>query len=390
MHRLNIYRTLLLLLTLVCGSPVWAQELGKELLLNGGLEKYYRKAPLEGEEPMEEYMPRAVYAHHWRADDQLAPTKVRGGHSGDYALLIYLNGGSITYHDNDYSTLGYVAKHNIIPIEAGSEYECTFWYKGDYSFRAKVCVVIEWYKGDQIIKRDNSYNKWAYYVPKVGAEWQQHKVAGIKAPAGVDRAAFSFKIDDSTQKKFYIDDISFKQVKRGVKEPTLDPPANVRATAMQHEVMLTWRAIAEPEATYEIYCNDTKVGSTTATTFVHKHLKPDTPYTYAIKAVKGDETSALTKAIKVSTKDYNRSLDDPTRVPHLYTITKEGEAPQELSLFYTDLYEEGAVIEYYLDGAKVTPVEDTLTLQPGKHTLRVMITEVGAEPLELVYYITVK
>lgn len=387
----NILSTLPLLLILALQSPsALAQELNKELLKNGGFEKFYRKTPLEGEEPQEEYMWRKVYPHHWRFDDTLAGTKVRGGHSGDYCILFYLNGGSISYHDNDYSQVGHIPKNNIIPIEAGGEYQCSFWYKGDYVFRAKVCVVIEWYKDDQLIKKDNSFKQFKYYVPKVGNSWQQHTIVGIKAPAGVNKAAFSLVVEGSEGSKFYIDDISFIQVKRGEEEPQLPAPANLSSKPMQHEVTLTWRAIAEPGVTYQILCDGKQVGETTETSFLHKHRKANTTYSYSIKSVKGSLFSRPSEAIRVRTEGYRRSPNDPTRVPHLYTITKDGEAPRQLPLFYTDLILEGAAIKYHLDGQEVTPSDDLLHLEPGKHSLIIFIQEKDREPIEIHYFITVK
>lgn len=330
----NILSTLPLLLVFSLQAPsLLAQELNKELLNNGGLEKYYRKTPLEGDEPQEEHMWRKIYPHHWRFDDTLAGTKVRGGHSGGYCILFYLNGGSISYHDNDYSQVGHIPKNNIIPIEAGGEYQCSFWYRGDYVFRAKVCVVIEWYKDDQLIKKDTSFKQFKYYVPKVGDHWQQHTISEIKAPAGVNKAAFSLVVEGSEGSKFYIDDISFMQVKRGEEVPQLPAPANLSSKVMQHEVTLTWRAIAEPGVTYQILCDGEPIGETTETSFIHKHRKANTTYSYSVKSIKGSLFSRPSDAIKVRTEGYRRSPNDPTRVPHLYMITKDGEAPRQLPLF---------------------------------------------------------
>lgn len=392
---MNSYKVkfLLLLLLLLGASPTLlkGQEIGKELLLNGGLEKYWRKkAPLEGAEPAEELMTRRIYAHHWRPDDQLGPTKVRGGHTGAYCLLIYLNGGSIGYHDNDYSRPGYISRSNIVPIEAGGEYAFSLWYRGDYLSRGKVWLEIEWYKGDRYIKRDTQLSAFKYRLPNVGDEWKEHSVS-FAAPAGVDCAALSLRIDERSGKKLYLDDLSLKQVKRGATVQPLPTPGNLTATAMQHEVTLSWRAIAEGGAVYEIYCDGTKVGTTSSTTFVHRRLPQDRAYSYTIRAVKDSATSAATAPVRVRTKRFIRSIDDPTRLPHLYTISKDGEAPRLLRLFYTDLIIEGAQLSYHLDGMPVIPVDDTLALEPGRHSLSVTILEKGStEPLVIEYDLTVK
>ena len=387
----NILSTLPLLLVFLLQAPsMLAQELNKELLNNGGLEKYYRKTPLEGDEPQEEHMWRKIYPHHWRFDDTLAGTKVRGGHSGGYCILFYLNGGSISYHDNDYSQVGHIPKNNIIPIEAGGEYQCSFWYRGVYVFRAKVCVVIEWYKDDQLIKKDTSFKQFKYYVPKVGDHWQQHTISEIKAPAGVNKAAFSLVVEGSEGSKFYIDDISFMQVKRGEEVPQLPAPANLSSKVMQHEVTLTWRAIAEPGVTCQILCDGEPIGETTETSFIHKHRKANTTYSYSVKSIKGSLFSRPSDVIKVRTEGYRRSPNDPTRVPHLYMITKDGEAPRQLPLFYTDLILEGAEIKYQLDGQEVTPSDDLLQFDPGEYSLIIFIKEKDREPIEITYFITVK
>ena len=46
----------------------------------------------------------------------------------------------------------------------------------------------------------------------MGDSWQQHTISEIKAPAGVNKAAFSLVVEGSEGSKFYIDDISFMPV----------------------------------------------------------------------------------------------------------------------------------------------------------------------------------
>ncbi|MDD7558346.1 MAG: fibronectin type III domain-containing protein [Porphyromonas somerae] len=173
-------------------------------------------------------------------------------------------------------------------------------------------------------------------------------------------------------------------------EPQLPAPANLSSKAMQHEVTLTWRAIAEPGVTYQILCDGELVGETTETSFLHKHRKANTTYSYSVKSIKGSLFSRPSDVIKVRTEGYRRSPNDPTRVPHLYMISKDGEAPRQLPLFYTDLILEGAEIKYHLDGQEVTPSDDLLQIEPGEHTLIIFIQEKDREPIEITYYITVK
>ncbi len=197
-------------------------------------------------------------------------------------------------------------------------------------------------------------------------------------------------VEGSEGSKFYIDDISFMQVKRGEEEPQLPAPANLSSKAMQHEITLTWRAIAEPGVTYQILCDGKPIGETTETSFIHKHRKANTIYSYSVKSIKGSLFSRPSDVIKVRTEGYRRSPNDPTRVPHLYMISKDGEAPRQLPLFYTDLILEGAEIKYQLDGQEVTPSDDLLQFDPGEHSLIIFIKEKDREPIEITYFITVK
>ena len=383
-HR--IYFMISLLLLPLVGNA----QLNKELLLNGGFEQYAPAAtpPSTGdeegddEEEEEDTFDRYQKPLFWYISDQLGYSRVKEAHGGQFAIKLYPNGHSFYSRDKDFNL-------NCIKINSEGEYQLSYWYKGKAQ-KPNVIAIVDWYKGNTIIRKDRLTNE---KVKSFTNGWQQ-KVITLKAPAGVDKAGIGFELeyDPSANDGGYIlfDDISFMQTKEATKEPTLTPPTGLRAQVQQREVELSWNAVSEPGVSYEIRCNDKKIATTKATSYIIEKLSPNTSYRFTVTTVKGEETSKPSQPLNEHTFQMTETVDDTGRIPYLYTIREEGTCSQTLRLYYNDLADPNARISYKIDGASVTPEGSSITFpNKGKHILQIEIEETPERKWEIEYKLNV-
>lgn len=388
-HRIYFIISLLLL------PLVGKAQLNKELLLNGGFEEYAQPATPpstgdeeEGEENEEEEEEEDTFNPYqkplfWYISDQLGYSRIKEDvHGGQFAVKLYPNGHSFYSRDKEFNL-------NCIKINGEGEYRLSYWYKGKAK-KPNVIAIVDWYKGNKIIRKDRLTNE---KVKSFTDDWQQ-KVITLTAPAGVDKAGIGFELeyDPSANDGGYIlfDDISFMQTKEATKEPTLTPPTGLRAQVQQREVELSWNAVSEPGVSYEIRCNDKKIATTKATSYIIEKLSPDTPYRFTVTTVKGEETSKPSQPLNEHTFQMTETVDDTGRIPYLYTIREEGTCSQTLRLYYNDLADPNARISYKIDGASVTPEGSSITFpNKGKHILQIEIEETPERKWEIEYKLNV-
>ena len=349
-------------------------QLHTELLLNGGFEQYAPPATPpssgdedddeEGDDEEEEEDTFNPYQKplFWYISDQLGYSRIKEDvHGGQFAVKLYPNG----------------------------QYRLSYWYKGKAK-KPNVIAIVDWYKGNKIIRKDRLTNE---KVKSFTDDWQQ-KVITLTAPAGVDKAGIGFELeyDPSANDGGYIlfDDISFMQTKEATKEPTLTPPTGLRAQVQQREVELSWNAVSEPGVSYEIRCNDKKIATTKATSYIIEKLSPNTSYRFTVTTVKGEETSKPSQPLNEHTFQMTETVDDAGRIPYLYTIREEGTCSQTLRLYYNDLADPNARISYKIDGASVTPEGSSITFpNKGKHILQIEIEETPERKWEIEYKLNV-
>ena len=387
-HRIYFIISLLLL------PFIGKAQLHTELLLNGGFEQYAPPATPpssgdedddeEGDDEEEEEDTFNPYQKplFWYISDQLGYSRVKEPHSGQFAVKLYPNGHSFYSRDKDFNL-------NCIKINGEGEYRLSYWYKGKAK-KPNVIAIVHWYKGNTIIRKDRLANE---KVKSFTDDWQQ-KVITLKAPAGVDKAGIGFELeyDPSANDGGYIlfDDISFMQTKEATKEPTLTPPTGLRAQVQQREVELSWNAVSEPGVNYEIRCNDKKIATTKATSYIIEKLSPNTSYRFTVTTVKGEETSKPSQPLNEHTFQMTETVDDAGRIPYLYTIREEGTCSQTLRLYYNDLADPNARISYKIDGASVTPEGSSITFpNKGKHILQIEIEETPERKWEIEYKLNV-
>ena len=388
-HRIYFIISLLLL------PLVGKAQLNKELLLNGGFEEYAQSATPpstgdeeEGEENEEEEEEEDTFNPYqkplfWYISDQLGYSRIKEDvHGGQFAVKLYPNGHSFYSRDKEFNL-------NCIKINGEGEYRLSYWYKGKAK-KPNVIAIVDWYKGNTIIRKDRLTNE---KVKSFTDAWQQ-KVITLTAPAGVDKAGIGFELeyDPSANDGGYIlfDDISFMQTKEATKEPTLTPPTGLRAQVQQREVELSWNAVSEPGVNYEIRCNDKKIATTKATSYIIEKLSPNTSYRFTVTTVKGEETSKPSQPLNEHTFQMTETVDDTDRIPYLYTIREEGTCSQTLRLYYNDLADPNARISYKIDGASVTPEGSSITFpNKGKHILQIEIEETLERKWEIEYKLNV-
>lgn len=388
-HRIYFIISLLLL------PLVGKAQLNKELLLNGGFEEYAQSATPpstgdeeEGEENEEEEEEEDTFNPYqkplfWYISDQLGYSRIKEDvHGGQFAVKLYPNGHSFYSRDKEFNL-------NCIKINGEGEYRLSYWYKGKAK-KPNVIAIVDWYKGNKIIRKDRLTNE---KVKSFTDAWQQ-KVITLTAPAGVDKAGIGFELeyDPSANDGGYIlfDDISFMQTKEATKEPTLTPPTGLRAQVQQREVELSWNAVSEPGVSYEIRCNDKKIATTKAISYIIEKLSPNTSYRFTVTTVKGEETSKPSQPLNEHTFQMTETVDDAGRIPYLYTIREEGTCSQTLRLYYNDLADPDARISYKIDGASVTPEGSSITFpNKGKHILQIEIEETPERKWEIEYKLNV-
>ena len=388
-HRIYFMISLLLL------PLVGKAQLNKELLLNGGFEQYAPAAtpPSTGneegdeegddEEEEEDTFDRYQKPLFWYISNQLGYSRVKEAHGGQFAIKLYPNGHSFYSRDKDFNL-------NCIKINGEGEYQLSYWYKGKAQ-KPNVIAIVDWYKGNKIIRKDRLTTE---KVKSLTNGWQQ-KVITLKAPAGVDKAGVGFELEydpSSANNDGFIlfDDISFIQTKEATKEPTLTPPTGLRAQVQQREVELSWNAVSEPGVSYEIRCNDKKIATTKATSYIIEKLSPNTSYRFTVTTVKGEETSKPSQPLNEHTFQMTETVDDEGRIPYLYTIREEGTCSQTLRLYYNDLADPAARISYKIDGVNVTPKGSSITFpSKGKHILQIEIEETPERKWEIEYKLNV-
>ena len=254
-------------------------------------------------------------------------------------------------------------------------------------------MYIDWYKGEKLVKKDE--RKAQKDLAKDFSNTWKKKTLTFKAPAGVESAALGFYIqsvyeDAEAGRYILIDDISMVKTKDGEVLHKPEPPANVRATPQQREMELSWNAVADADASYQVYINGNLVATTKSTKFVATALEPGRAYTFNVKTIKGDVASDASTTVSQTTMPLNFGVDEEDRIPYLYLVREQGTTPRTLPLYYHDLANPNAIIRYWVDGEAFTPTDNTITFaSKGEHTLRIEIEETATRKWEIQYKLNV-
>ena len=377
----------ILALALAFTQTSWAQT-NQELVLDGGFEVYVAPQGGGGNNDEEGSTPSFdpyLKPQYWYFNSSLSRERTKTAHSGNFSIRVYPNGGSFIARDKDFNT------HYIL-VQSGAEYELTYWYQGTVT-KPNILVYIDWYKGEKLVKKDE--RKAQKDLAKDFSNTWKKKTLTFKAPAGVESAALGFYIqsvyeDAEAGRYILIDDISMVKTKDGEMLHKPEPPANVRATPQQREMELSWNAVADADASYQVYINGNLVATTKSTKFVATALEPGRAYTFNVKTIKGDVASDASTTVSQTTMPLNFGVDEEDRIPYLYLVREQGTTPRTLPLYYHDLANPNAIIRYWVDGEAFTPTDNTITFaSKGEHTLRIEIEETATRKWEIQYKLNV-
>ncbi len=295
-------------------------------------------------------------------------------HQGRKSAKVYNSGA---FRLNKYGKL------NLIPIERKAEYTLTFWYKGEESKEIEPYVV--WYdrngkklsnSDDEISRRTNSPSSW------------EEKKYVFRAPSSAVSAGLTFKLF-GMEGSVTIDDISFE--KTGEATSGIEPPTGFKATTYQRELDFSWNSETEEEnAQWELVINGESV-ILDKNYYSLTGLNPNTKYVVKIKTIIDDDSSDFTPEKTIWTKRIEYAEDDDNRVPHLRTLGTYGSCHQKIKLFYNDLYNPNAEINYFVDGKQIQPDGNDFSFpKKGRQVLKVLIKEKEGYEWEIQYNLNVK
>ena len=297
----------------------------------------------------------------------LAFERTTDAHSGSYAAKFYSNTGT------------FVA--NIINVTENEQYELSFWHKGNVNGQLMEAFVV-WYNGDTRLKNES--------IEKVNFtnQWKEEKKLFI-VPNGANKLGIRFYVSSGSGYLF-LDDVSLVYKGTSGGRP-ITPPTGIKGERFQREISLSWDKETDQRISWEVFVNNNSVGRSTTNSFIITDLDPLNNYNVKLRAIRGNETSSFTTEESYQTRNFIRGLNEIDRIPHMRTLGLDGECNQKLNLFYNDLANKNAKIQYFIDGQKVMPVGYTLTFpQKGKHKLKVIIEESPNQVWELEYNLNIK
>lgn len=341
------------ILFLIVGLVAQAQS---NLVPNGGFERGSSSKP-----------------DNWYFPNGFAYQRSSDAHSGSYAAKIYANSGTFYLHQE--------GEINAIDVEANAQYVLSYWYKGDVSDR-NMELYVSWYDGDSRIKRE------ALGKVSFTSQWQKREVT-LTVPTGINKMGIAFYVSQSNG-FISIDDISLVYQGNGG-GGNVSVPTGVSTREYQREIEVRWDKEADRQLQWEVFVNDQSVGKTQTNRFLVTDLEPQKSYRIKVRALRGSDVSDFSKEINAITNDMRRSQNDMERVPHLRTLNIDGEVSQTIDLYYNDLANKNAKIQYFINSKQVFPANNQLTFpKKGKQTLKIIIEEAPNMKWELDYYLDVK
>ncbi len=345
-------KKIILLTGILIASVVNAQN----LVENGGFERSYTHLG-------------QVKFDGWNFNRYLTVQKVIG-YRGN-AAKVYTNNATfrVSKHGN----------YNIIKIEPNKEYTLSFWFKGEQASE-EIEPIITWYdkNGNSLRARKNLGKVVA---PK---EWTK-KTFTFTAPAIAVTVNLSFRVS-GLGRSITIDEVSIEKTGEGVDVPV---PSGIQITPFQREIEISWYR-GEPNTKWEVVVNEeSKIVNTNQ--YIATGLTPNSDYRIKIRTIIGTDKSEFSEEKYISTRNFNKSKNDLERVPHLRTLTLDGMPPQTIDLFFNDLYNVNAKIDYFIDGKVIQPQNNKLHFdKKGSQILKMIIKEEKGLEWEIEYKLNVK
>lgn len=294
-------------------------------------------------------------------------------HSGNRSLRLYANGDFVRTFQN--------GNFNIISVEGRKKYIISGWLKGETASE-KTEITILWYdaQNSRISSKTQAFS--------LTNQWKEFSFE-TDAPPLAQTASLSVRVLRGAGNSVYLDDFSMIE-KENENSEELPEPSGVKAFAFQREIELSWDKERDTSIRWEVIVDENSPKTITETSFIAENLEPNTAHTLKIRAVKGNRFSSY-KTLLVTTKHISKLVQSFERIPHLRTLGENGEASQNLKLYYNDLANKNVEILYWIDNVKVTPVNNTLIFpRKGKQKLKININEGGNFQWKLKYDVTIK
>lgn len=366
---MNLYK-LLLLAFLWCTLDVTAQT-PPNLILNGGFEEW-RTAGIY-EKPM-----------YWFSEGNIENSNQ--AHGGSHAVKLVAIPHTLSISDRAYN-------YYYMNIEGGATYRLTYWYKGTLQRPNCVSTVI-WGKEKRKVKTDAKKASKDMVTDASPTEWKQ-KTIDFVAPQGVDCAGFCFEMKEENSDAYnylLIDDVVFKKIKSSTITEDVPMPYDVKVSAQQHEIFMSWHPVQGSGIKYNILLNGKQVSTISTTDYILQKMQPSTPYEIGVQTIMPDGKKSKVAKKNITTKSIITGREDENRIPYIYQIKNYGDCPRNIELFFNDLYDVNAQIKYTLDGIPFVPVDGYKLVfnKTGKHILVVDIIESDGKAWTLEYNLNVK
>lgn len=169
----------------------------------------------------------------------------------------------------------------------------------------------------------------------------------------------------------------------------IEPPTGLSAERFQHEIVLTWKNVADTR--WEVVKDNEPPLLVATPSHTFTRLPHNRQHTFKVRAVRNDRVSEYA-VLEAATSDLQKKADDPMRIPYLRTIRFDGMTPRKLPLYFNELANENARIAYKFNGVPITPVGDHLLLSSSayKDKLELDIDEGEGRRWKIVYLISLE
>lgn len=359
-------KTINLIFMLLLALPFTMQAQEKENLIpNGGFETF--GTGMQSDVPLNWYIPQTT----------LFPRKEKNNkHQGDFALKLYANGGSFQPNNGD-----------KIAVKSGHKYKLSFWYWMNL-WNRHLIFSFYWYKGSQYVSKlvlekpqdkINEFEKWT------------EKTHEIEIPEGVDAVTISIRLERESTSGAYLllDDFRLTD-EGGSSQSNVIAPSNLRINAFQRELECKWDNVAVEGYTWKVACNN-QTWTTQTPSFTISGLTPATNYEVSVTAIDKDKNASTPIVMQKKTAKI-MGKEDELRIPFLRSMPKDGyykRKDNKMPLYFTDLYSQGATIDYMLDDQPIEPQNGWITFDKGdgdgEHVLKVTIKEADGKEWILEY-----
>lgn len=251
-----------------------------------------------------------------------------------------------------------------------------------------------WGKEKRKVKTDAKKASKDMVTDASPTEWKQ-KTIDFVAPQGVDCAGFCFEMkEENSDANNYllIDDVVFKKIKSSTITEDVPMPYDVKVSAQQHEIFMSWHPVQGSGIKYNILLNGKQVSTISTTDYILQKMQPNTPYEIGVQTIMPDGKKSKVAKKNITTESIIPGREDENRIPYIYQIKNYGDCPRNIELFFNDLYDVNAQIKYTLDGIPFVPVDGYKLVfnKTGKHILVVDIIESDGKAWTLEYNLNVK